>query len=464
MSLLFRPTDDWDLENWVNYGDQTDLWSSPTHVDCTPNTNPNTNWWDGTASGLYATNISASSSSMTFMFNPICDVFPETLDFNPVAVGDSLDQTFTIVNLGASPLVGSVSETCDPFTIVTGESYNIAPGGSHDVTIRYKPTAVGSDDCTIDTGSIYCDAVYCTGESFIRECIVEPDTLDFGTVEVSSFSQLSFKIRNDGAEILSGNLTYACTGFIVPTTSYVIAPGDSILVTVMFLPQSLGPYECVIDTDYGLCKDVVCIGTAADLTPPPPPEGFDVAFSNTTGNLLSWDSSPASDFDTFKIYRSENGELLLDSPPDTTWLEVHSTPDTTWTDPISDGWQYRYVVTALDGSGNESLPAAPTVLTGITGNAAPLKFALHQSVPNPFNPTTTISYSVPAGGGLVTIRVFDVAGRLVRTLMNGQAPPGTNTVTWDGRNDNGENVATGIFFCRMQAPGFEQTMKMTLLK
>ena len=132
--------------------------------------------------------------------------------------------------------------------------------------------------------------------------------------------------------------------------------------------------------------------------------------------------------------------------------------------PISDGWQYQYVVTALDGSGNESLAAAPTVLTGIMGDSAPLKFALHQSVPNPFNPTTTISYSVPAGGGLVTIRVFDVAGRLVRTLMNGQAPPGTNTVTWDGRNDNGENVATGIFFCRMQAPGFEQTMKMTLLK
>jgi hypothetical protein len=128
------------------------------------------------------------------------------------------------------------------------------------------------------------------------------------------------------------------------------------------------------------------------------------------------------------------------------------------------GWRYEYMVAALDDSGNESPPTAPAVLTGIAGDATPLRYKLHRAVPNPFNPATTIAYSVPPGGGMVSIRVYDVAGRLVRTLVNEQAPAGRNTVTWDGRNAHGEPVATGVFFCRMQAPGFERTMKMTLLK
>jgi hypothetical protein len=104
------------------------------------------------------------------------------------------------------------------------------------------------------------------------------------------------------------------------------------------------------------------------------------------------------------------------------------------------------------GAGDDSGPNAPT------------RFALHQNVPNPFNPATTIRYDVPAGGGRVTLRVYDVKGRLVRTLVDGHDNEGVKQVSWYGRNDRGSQVATGVYFYRMTAPGFETTKKMVLQK
>jgi M6 family metalloprotease-like protein len=462
---LVQADGNWDLENNVNYGDITDLWSEPVFVDCTPFTNPNTNWWDGSASGLFASNISASANPMTFVFNPVCDVVPSGLDFGPVAVGEYLDLTFTMMNFGVDPLVGTVSDTCSSYSVISGASYNIASGGSHVVTVRFEPTSAGTFDCMIQTGSSYCGEVPCTGDAFIRDCIVEPDTLDFGDVAVGGFKTLPFKIRNDGAGVISGTLSYSCDRYIVTSsTFYVLNPGDSTYVTVMFLPAALGTETCLIETGYALCKDVLCIGNGADLTPPPTPTGLSLTYNSSPGNQLSWDSSPAADFGSFKVYRSDNPLLLLDAPTDTTWQEVHETPDTSWTDAMPDGWRYRYCVTALDDSDNESGQGFPTVVTGITEQIMPLKFSLHPGAPNPFNPSTVISYDVPPGGGKVTIRVFDVTGRLVKTLVNEHKTAGRNTVKWFGKNERGEQVATGVYFCRMQAPGYQKTMKMTLLK
>jgi flagellar hook assembly protein FlgD len=100
----------------------------------------------------------------------------------------------------------------------------------------------------------------------------------------------------------------------------------------------------------------------------------------------------------------------------------------------------------------------------VTEPAFPQVYALYPNVPNPFNPSTAIRCDVPAGGGKVTLRVFDVSGRLVRTLVNGNLGPGTETVTWDGRDDRGEPVSSGVYFYRMTAPGFEMTHKMVFVQ
>ena len=94
----------------------------------------------------------------------------------------------------------------------------------------------------------------------------------------------------------------------------------------------------------------------------------------------------------------------------------------------------------------------------------PTAFGLSQNVPNPFNPTTAIQYDVPAGGGTVTLRIYYVGGRLVRTLVDGVETAGNKSVAWQGRDDRGQMVATGVYFYRMTAPGFEKTRKMLLLK
>jgi hypothetical protein len=93
-----------------------------------------------------------------------------------------------------------------------------------------------------------------------------------------------------------------------------------------------------------------------------------------------------------------------------------------------------------------------------------MRAQLHQNAPNPFNPSTRIRYEVPVGGGVVAIRIYDVAGRLVKTLRQGPETPGVKTITWDGRNERGEEVASGVYFCRMDAPGFEKTVKVTLVR
>ncbi|MBU8922925.1 MAG: T9SS type A sorting domain-containing protein, partial [Bacteroidales bacterium] len=74
-----------------------------------------------------------------------------------------------------------------------------------------------------------------------------------------------------------------------------------------------------------------------------------------------------------------------------------------------------------------------------------------------------ISYSLRVGGQ-VTMRIYDVAGRLVKTLIDGTKDAGPHQHTWDGLNNLGNPVASGIYFYRMDADGFSETKKMILLK
>jgi hypothetical protein len=108
--------------------------------------------------------------------------------------------------------------------------------------------------------------------------------------------------------------------------------------------------------------------------------------------------------------------------------------------------------------------ALPGLITDAGETPVPGSYALHQNVPNPFNPVTTISYDVPPGGGDVTIEVFDVQGRLVATPVRGHRPEGAWSVTWDGHDARGRAVVSGIYLYRLTAPGVAETRKMVLLK
>jgi len=84
--------------------------------------------------------------------------------------------------------------------------------------------------------------------------------------------------------------------------------------------------------------------------------------------------------------------------------------------------------------------------------------------PNPFNPSTVIRFEVPSPGGRTVVRVYNIAGRVVRELGNDELSPGVYELEWNGRDEGGERVASGIYFYRVHAPGVIDQKTMVLLK
>jgi hypothetical protein len=93
----------------------------------------------------------------------------------------------------------------------------------------------------------------------------------------------------------------------------------------------------------------------------------------------------------------------------------------------------------------------------------PEQFALHQNYPNPFNPTTTIEYDLPKDA-YVYLVIYDILGRKIRTLVSGAQPAGYAEVRWNGTDDWGNKVGTGIYFYRIETGKFSKTYKMVFLK
>jgi hypothetical protein len=93
----------------------------------------------------------------------------------------------------------------------------------------------------------------------------------------------------------------------------------------------------------------------------------------------------------------------------------------------------------------------------------PTDFALHQNYPNPFNPSTIIQYALPRTA-LVKIEVYNVLGQRVRTLVDRIEEPGYKIINWNGKDDSGNQVCSGVYFCRICAGDFVKSKKMTLLK
>jgi subtilisin family serine protease len=96
----------------------------------------------------------------------------------------------------------------------------------------------------------------------------------------------------------------------------------------------------------------------------------------------------------------------------------------------------------------------------------PRGYSLFQNYPNPFNSETTISYHLSAGTGsrLTTLRVYNILGQEVRTVVKEIQGPGTYSIRWDGRNLGGEEVSTGVYFYRLESGDYSQTRKLVLLR
>jgi len=97
------------------------------------------------------------------------------------------------------------------------------------------------------------------------------------------------------------------------------------------------------------------------------------------------------------------------------------------------------------------------------GSALPSTYTLDQNVPNPFNPTTTIHFTL-AKAGQTRLEIFNIAGQRLRVLADGNFSAGNHSIVWDGTGDDGSKAATGIYFYRLKSGDFNRTQKMVLLK
>jgi FlgD Ig-like domain len=195
----------------------------------------------------------------------------------------------------------------------------------------------------------------------------------------------------------------------------------------------------------------------ADTLAPSVPTSFTVAYNTGGGNTLSWDESPNVDFFHFNVYRSSSPDF--ESSAETL---VHSTFTNSWVDLDHRGGFY-YKVTAMDLSGKESAPVSPSIITGLGRPPLPTTLALYPNVPNPFNPSTMIRFALPTSVH-VELAIYDTNGRLVRTLVNEVRGYGEHEVTWNGRNEAGAGVSSGVYFYRLRAGKFNASQKMVLLK
>jgi hypothetical protein len=110
--------------------------------------------------------------------------------------------------------------------------------------------------------------------------------------------------------------------------------------------------------------------------------------------------------------------------------------------------------TGQGGSGSAFEPGAESI---------PSHFTVLQGVPNPFSSTVRIGFGIPAAG-VVKIEVYDVAGRRLATLLDGEQSPGFHSVIWDGRTAQGERVAPGVYFTRVRYNGKSDVKKMIVME
>ncbi|MFQ6002502.1 MAG: T9SS type A sorting domain-containing protein [Candidatus Zixiibacteriota bacterium] len=104
-----------------------------------------------------------------------------------------------------------------------------------------------------------------------------------------------------------------------------------------------------------------------------------------------------------------------------------------------------------------------TEVKEVGDDQVPYSFELFQNYPNPFNPTTNIRFSLPRSGH-VKLDIYNILGKRVTTLVDEDLTAGNKLVTWDGRNDSGKEVASGVYFYKLKAGEYSETKKMILMK
>jgi hypothetical protein len=183
-----------------------------------------------------------------------------------------------------------------------------------------------------------------------------------------------------------------------------------------------------------------------------------VASYQASGVDLDWGDAPEPDFQFYRVYRDMDPQFV----PSAQNL-IEETATSSWTDSKPDPWDWHYKVTVVDHVGNEGTAAAPNVATAVADAPNPARFALRPAAPNPLNPSTTLSFELPARDH-VRLSIYDVAGRWITTLLDEPRAAGRHELLWTGLDESRRLVASGTYLIRVESSLGIATGRVVLVK
>jgi hypothetical protein len=448
----------------------------------------------------------------------------ESVEFDPLIVGDSDNTSVRLSNTGGTVLpIDVLLDPPNPNFSITGGGYktSVLPGYSHTVYLQFAPQAVGADSTALVFGPPYQPVLlYGVGLDPLDQCLVQPDSLDFGSLAVGESATRIVSITNTLDLDFDISPVFDSPHFSVPPDGATLPPGHTVYLVVTFSPQATGDHEALLDLGNFSCLEVFCRGSA--LPGLQPDENLIGIFFDPGHSEFEYQTAASPELVT--------GYLVLANPTDPTGVAAWECAYDLAGNGTFLGWVFEGQALNLGeynnlivGIGGDPLPHGPTILLAsfqilvpdplsiqefglqptqfpslpdqmvwapggdpgvllpmrpFTGqetvawinkdvsaaeNRIPRATALLPNVPNPFNPSTEIHFEM-ARPSRVSITVYDINGRAVTVLADGMFEAGSHFRVWRGKDRAGRQVPSGPYFVRMVAENHMDVQKILLLK
>ncbi|HUU28327.1 MAG TPA: choice-of-anchor D domain-containing protein [archaeon] len=425
---------------------------------------------------------------------PVIQLAAEKLDFGAAKVGAANTLSIGVNNSGTADLklTGFYSTKPALFNI-SAVSTTIAPGAAGTLKVIFTPGGVYKYDAiltvlTNDLTRLSID-IAVSGQGAWPAAGLAATALTFGDVEVGASLEKSLILRNTGlVSLVAKSFEVSSPHFASLQDSIEVAPGDSASLKIKFAPQAAGELDGALsfatDDPQNAKLTVSLSGTgfgggiakSCDFNADSRVNIVDIvafllgARDNPGDPRYDWNGdggySIADAIALILDIRDGNcaeSAVLLSAAAwgddrARAWIKNLAPPDLEYVDQV-------IAAMALDPGLERELKAA---LYGSSTNQSslPRAYSLSQNHPNPFNPATAITFTVPdrVAAGHVSLKVYDIRGRLVRTLVDGTPQPGTHEIFWDGTDEAGQRVSSGVYVYRMLAGSEAFTRKMVLVK
>ncbi|MCD4829661.1 MAG: T9SS type A sorting domain-containing protein [Candidatus Cloacimonetes bacterium] len=369
-----------------------------------------------------------------------------------------------------------------------GSSWNlIHPQGGYNGTANGSNAGIPNEPCFTGYSPGYSEVIFDVGDyagnyaTFRFHFGADGSTVAYGW----TIDDVTVTGSQDMACKLSGSLTIDEPS--IPLSSARVSVGESTVAPLdtgdWTLYVSEGTYDLTAwacycepqtEADVSILQGEVSAGHDFALTYLQPP--YDIQADQLNGELtLTWDYDGELSRNSRREQGQRNRAVLQEFrvwrriDTGNTELVADGIDDTLFVSSIDSLTNYYYWVDAVYDVGlSEATGEIPVYWDGSgvdgDGSGAPVAVtALGSNYPNPFNPETTVRFSL-AQAGEVKLVVYNVRGQRVRTLLREYREPGNHEVLWLGDNDAGQPTASGVYFLRMTVAGFTQTSKMLLLK